>query len=149
MPSLSSLTFLTLALLIGANASLSEQKQAKLVGGKTSLTEHDLTEDPNILKIADSVARHFDEKSIHRQTVFTSPHITSGTKQVVAGMKYDLQVQLFKTLCLQTGDLPSVVNPCPPIIGNTPFCTVTASVWSRPWIGAPQVTISAETCASL
>ena len=147
MPSLSSLILFTLALLLGANASSSKQKQAKIVGGKTSLTQHELTEDPKIILIGDAVARSFDEKSTHRQTVFTSPHIISGTKQVVAGMKYDLQVQLFKTRCLQTGDLPSDVNPCPPI-GTTPFCTVTASVWSRPWIGAPQVTISAESCAS-
>ena len=144
MPSLVSLlTFFTLALFAATTLAEKGGKAARIVGGKTSLTQHDLTEDPTITELGVAVARHFDDKSAHQQTVFTSPQIISGTKQVVAGMRYDLRVQLFKTQCPRSGPLPSDEHPCPRI-GSKPFCTITASVWSRPWLGESQVTLEED-----
>lgn len=141
MPSLSATVatgvFFVMAL-CGANGD------GKLVGAKSPLTAHDL-EEPSLLALGYAIATHFDASSLNKQSVFTSAEIVSGTKQVVAGMRYDLTVHLFATECEQNVDSPpSAEHPCTQI--GEPICVVEASVWSRPWMGAPIITLGTEKC---
>ncbi|PWS23063.1 hypothetical protein DKP78_15115, partial [Enterococcus faecium] len=55
-------------------------------------------------------------------------------KQVVAGMKYIFTVEMARTNCRKGG----VETQCEIHALAKPY-TCTFEVWSRPWLGAPQV----------
>ena len=118
--------FLLLSLTLGA-LGLSK----RIVGGHEPVN----TSDPDILAIAQKIATEFDKTSTSL-TKSGVKGVVEGTKQVVAGMSYDLTVELADTACDKASK-----DPCSPIAG-APTTRVTANVWVQPWRDFAQVTIS-------
>ena len=125
------LTLVTLALGVTASAA-----RASMAGGVRAIAPEDLA-GPGIASAAAAVAAKFDATSDF--AFATSARAISGTQQVVAGMRYELTVELRATPCARGGAAaPGAV--CAPT--GAPLRVVHAAVWAQPWRGSNEVTIA-------
>ena len=137
MPSSFSLVLcVSLALSSFANGAILNPA-AKLVGGHSSISD---VSAPEIVAAGVAVARHFDSTSSSRLNVASFARVTSGTKQVVSGMKYEIEVELSPTACARDAADESCTSVGPP------FCVVKANVWSQPWLKKNTVSLLSEAC---
>ena len=137
MPSFSAFICLSLALAFACANGAILNPAAKLVGGHSSISD---VSAPEVVAAGVAVARHFDSTSSSRLNVASFARVTSGTKQVVSGMKYEIEVELSPTACARDAPNDSCTSVGPP------FCVVKASVWSQPWLKKNAVSILTEAC---
>jgi hypothetical protein len=80
----------------------------------------------------------FAMKNVNAQSnsVYAFVHTqVTGTQQVVSGVKYVLTIKISPTACVNEGEAVTIED-CPPL-DSPAGKTVSASIWSRPWMSPP------------
>lgn len=107
------------------------EAKTRMAGGFSPIP--DLTTD-SVVTAASKIATHFDTSTETSTYTTLVSSIKEGTQQVVAGMNYELTVNLMETSCLKPA------TGCPLLAGGKTF-EVTARVWVQPWRNFYQVTL--------
>ena len=108
--------------------------KTRMAGGWSPIP--DLSAD-SVVTAANKVAAHFDSNTQTSTYTTIVSSITEGTQQVVAGMNYELTVNLQETSCAKPD------TGCPLLAGGKTFA-VTARVWVQSWRDFYQVTLHAD-----
>jgi len=107
------------------------------VQGKVKAGGWDVIEDMTnelVQAAAVKISEEFDSGSANPYST-SLLRVVHGTKQIVAGMNYELTVELSETNCIKPNR-----EGCSPVSGGKVH-TVKARVWSQPWKNFFQVTL--------
>ncbi|XP_002155888.1 cystatin [Hydra vulgaris] len=139
------LGFLILSSLCFANGG----KDGDIAGGKKNLSQEDIKELVSAngdfskgLGIATEMINNGTKKHSKKTHRLVIQKIVNATSQVVAGIKYDVDVKMEESDCKNTKQNEHKKKSVCKVKKN---CNV--KIWSRPWIAAPSnlnVTVSCE-----
>lgn len=101
-------------------------------------------DDADALAAASAVIAHYEGSAAITPARFALNRVVSGTKQVVAGMLWSLNLELQQVACSTppTSAPPLRVSDACPAVADVPPVLVSARVFSQPWKSLMQVTIT-------